>query len=171
MLATNHVAALPRPALKPLPPVRIAVEADAPQLLELGRMLHEENGLSGWAEDAVQNTMWRGIRGDRSVFGVIGPVGHVEAMILLFVGRMWYSNDPHIEELLSYVHPDHRKSENAKALVEFAKAMSDRVGVPLLIGIVSNDRTEQKIRLYQRRLGKPSGAYFIYGAKTGRNGR
>ena len=39
--------------------------------------------------------------------------------------------------------------------------------IPLLIGVLSNKRTEGKIRLYERQLGKPSGAFFLYGARTG----
>ena len=30
-----------------------------------------------------------------------------------------------------------------------------------------NSRTEAKVRMYERQFGKPSGAFFLYGAKTG----
>jgi GNAT superfamily N-acetyltransferase len=161
-----HVAAAPT-ATDKLPRVRVATEADIPQLLQLGRMLHRENGLTGWAEYRIMDAAHRAVAGDGSVIGVIGPMGHVEAMIHLFVGRMWYSDDPHLEELYSFVAPEYRRSDNAKALVEFAKITAERLNIPLLIGIISNKQTEQKIRLYQRRLGKPSGAYFLYNKKTG----
>jgi hypothetical protein len=41
------------------------------------------------------------------------------------------------------------------------------MGMPLLIGVLSNSRTEAKIRLYKRHFGEPAGAYFLYNARTG----
>jgi hypothetical protein len=40
-------------------------------------------------------------------------------------------------------------------------------GIPLAIGVMSNTRTEAKIRLYERVFGAPAGVYFLYNAKTG----
>jgi GNAT superfamily N-acetyltransferase len=150
-----------------LPRVRLGIAADLPQLLEMGRMLHGENALMPLSEDRILAAAWRAINQDNAMVGVIGPVGYIEGMIYLTTGVFWYTNQPHIEELYTYVKPEFRRSDNAKALVEFAKTCSDKLGVPLLIGIISNDRTAAKVRLYERRLGKPSGAYFLYGKKTG----
>ena len=36
-----------------------------------------------------------------------------------------------------------------------------------MIGVLSNHRTEAKVRLYERQFGKPSGAFFLYNARTG----
>ena len=150
-----------------LPHVRLGVEADIPQLLELGRMLHTENALMPLSEDRILSAIWRAIRQDRAMIGVIGPVGAIQGGIYLTVGQFWYTDKPHLEELFSYVAPRFRKSKNAKALIEFAKQSAKRLDVPLLIGIISNNRTEAKIRLYERQLGKHSGAYFLYNGSTG----
>ena len=166
-MLSNAAVAAPVTA-KPLPRVRLPVEADLPQLIEMGLMLHKENGLLNAAPDLIEIAARRAVNRDGMIGGVIGDVGHVEAMICLMTARYWYTRDNHLEELLSYVHPDCRRSDNAKALIEFAKDCALRLGVPLLIGIVSNERTEQKIRLYQRRLGKPSGAYWLFNSKTGK---
>jgi GNAT superfamily N-acetyltransferase len=147
--------------------VRRAVEADLPQLMALGRMLHEEIAISGWAQDLIDEAVKQALDGNGAVLGVIGPIGHLQGMIHLHIGRNWYSHDAHLEELYSYVHPDYRRSNNAKKLIDFAKTAAEKTGVPLLIGILSNHRTEQKIKLYQRRLGKPAGAYFLWNGKTG----
>jgi hypothetical protein len=150
-----------------LPKVRLGVEEDIPQLIELGRMLHAENAMMPLCEDRIRAAVLRAVRKDRAILGVIGPVGRIEGGIYLTVGQFWYTDKPHLEELFAYVRPDCRKSENAKALVEFAKDCSRRLNVPLLIGIISNDRTAAKIRLYERRLGAPSGAYFLWNGSTG----
>jgi hypothetical protein len=52
-------------------------------------------------------------------------------------------------------------------LCDFSKKVSDELGMPLSIGVLSSDRTEGKVRMYERIFGKPSGAYFLYGTRTG----
>lgn len=151
-----------------LPLIRPATMADMPQLLEMGRALHDENGLMTVSEQRIQEAAVHGIQNDDIIVGVIGPVGAVEAMIYLVVGKFWYTDDLHIEELFTYVKPEFRASKNAKALVQFARDTADRLGVPLLIGIISNARTKPKIKLYERMLGAPAGAYFLYGGHTGK---
>ena len=86
-------------------------------------------------------------------------------MIQLSISEYWYSDHKLLEELYNYVRPEHRRSNNAKALIEYAKYCAREMDLPLLIGVVSNERTAEKIRLYRRRLGEPSGAYFLYNAK------
>jgi hypothetical protein len=81
--------------------------------------------------------------------------------------HFWYTKEPHLEELWAFVRPEFRKSRNAQALVEFAKALAVELKRPLLIGVLSSHRTEQKVRMYRRKLGAPKGAYFLYNAETG----
>ena len=152
----------------PLPKVRKAVEADIPEIYKLGKLLFAENAISGWSDARIKESIDNAVSGEGSVIGVIGDHNRLEAMIHLFVAKFWYTDEPHLEEIYNFVHPDYRKSDNAKALIEFAKSCAVGIGVPLIIGILSNHRTEQKIRLYQRRLGKPSGAYWLFNSTTGR---
>ena len=161
------VGAAPVPA-NTFPRVRMASVDDLDEIMQMGRELHAENGLMSWDEDKVKTAAVNALRGVDGVVGVIGA-GPIQAMIYLCLRQYWYAQDgdAHLEEFLAFVRPEFRKSNNAKALIEFAKSSAKRLGVPLLIGIVSNEKTAQKIRLYRRRLGEPSGAYFIYGSKTG----
>jgi hypothetical protein len=82
---------------------------------------------------------------------------------------MWYSDHEVLEEKAIFIHPDFRSAKGGRArkLCEFSKHVSDSLGVPLIIGVLSNHRTEAKIRLYERQFGKPSGAFFLYNATTG----
>lgn len=144
-----------------LPHVRLATPADIDNILQLGKLIHAENGLMPLSENRIEEYAWRGINQERALMGVIGSVGHIEAIVYLVIGRFWYSEDFHLEELFAFVHPNHRKSDNAKALLEFEKNCSKRLGIPLLMGVISTNRTAAKIRLYERRLGKQSGAYFL----------
>ncbi len=149
------------------PRVRVAVPADLQQLLEMGYELHRENGLVSASELKIEAAAHRAIEGKDGVAGVIGPVGALQAMIYLVIGQYWYSDDLHLEELCNYVRPEFRKSGNAKALIGFAKKCAKNMKLPLLIGVVSNQRTSEKVRLYRRQLGFPAGAYFLYNSKTG----
>jgi len=151
-----------------MPRVRAATPDDFPQILQMCRSLHEENGISHVDWTHVAGVMMNGINGEGAIIGVIGEPGKVEGMIYLQMSRFWYSTDTFLEELFNYVRPEFRRSNNAKALIDFAKSAANRFDVPLLIGIISNHRTEEKIRLYQRRLGEKAGAFFLYNAKTGR---
>lgn len=150
-----------------LPKVRVANSKDIDQLLEMGRNLHSENGVLNLSLELIEEEAKRAVSGNGAVVGVIGPVGHLEGMILLSLERFWYTNDRHLEEKFSYVRPEFRKSKNARALIEFAKKLSVKLEVPLLIGLLSNTKTSQKIRLYERAIGPQSGAYFLYNTKTG----
>ena len=142
--------------------VRLAVPEDKLAVFELCKMLHAENGLFPMDDDLVQETMMKGINRNGGVLGVIGPVGGpLEGVIYMTILNFWYSRKPHLAELFSYVPPEHRKSNHAKVLIEFAKQCATD-DIKLVIGVISNNRTEAKVRLYERRLGKPVGAFFLY---------
>jgi hypothetical protein len=82
---------------------------------------------------------------------------------------MWYSDAQVLEEKAIFIHPDYRSAKGGRArrLCEFSKRAADGLGIPLIIGVLSNHRTEAKVRLYERQFGKPSGAFFLYNARTG----
>lgn len=148
--------------------VRIATPGDEENLMALCRDLHAENALLAMNEERVKETLRLALERKRGVIGVIGlPGSRLEGAIVLIFGQLWYSDQWCIEELFSYVPPAFRRSDNAKALIDYSTNVADEMKMPLLIGILSNARTEAKVRLYQRKLGKPVGAYFLYGGKTG----
>jgi len=165
--ATPAVATESDSVLKQLPKLRLALPEDLEEVLRMGRQLHAENGLMPLDESLMRQEAEEAVLRKRG--GVIAVIGKnpIEAMIFLSLRRYWYSKNMHLEELLAYVLPQFRKSNNAKALIEFAKSAALKLGLTLIIGVVSNSRTAQKVRLYQRRLGEPSGAYFIFNGRTG----
>lgn len=153
--------------VQPLPKVRVATLYDLEDLLRMGHELHAENGIMPLDEDLIKQGALDAIEGRASVIAVIGKPGKIEAAIHLAFQNFWYTADVHLAELWAYVRPAHRKSRHAHALIEFAKSMAIRFKVPLFIGVVSNEKTEQKVKMYQRKLGKPAGAYFLFNGKTG----
>jgi hypothetical protein len=150
--------------------VRIGTPEDLDQLMALASEACEENGFLPPQPMKLLQEIWCGLNQDAGLCGVIGPVGgRVEGAVLLRIADMWYSDQKVVEERGIFIHPDYRSAKGGRArrLCEFSKEVSDKLGFPLIIGVLSNSRTEAKVRLYERQFGKPSGAFFLYGAKTG----
>lgn len=97
----------------------------------------------------------------RAQIGVIGPPGRLEAVVFLLIASFWYSDDLHLEELLVYVDPECRNSGHANACLDWMKGLADALGIPLLTGIISKQRTAAKIRFYDRKLPR-IGAFYFY---------
>jgi GNAT superfamily N-acetyltransferase len=135
-------------------------------------MLHSENAIFSISNERVDYYITRLLNptsikpddiGPRGFIGVIGPVGALEGCIMLTVGSVWYSEQWSLDENFNFVDPSHRNSNHAKALISFAKDCADKVGVRLVIGVLSTKRTAAKVRLYERQL-TPAGVFFMHPA-------
>lgn len=148
--------------------VRLATPADEEELMAQCRVLYEENAIDGLRinEDRVRQMLRRAFDRQGMIVGIMGEPGKLEASIALLISQLWYSDDLILEELWNHVLPQYRRSTNATDMITFAQKCADSSGLPLLIGIVSNDKTAPKIRLYQRRLGTQTGAFWLYGRST-----
>ena len=153
--------------------VRKAGPEDAADVMGLCRLLADENAQFVMSEIKVAHKLMAALAPQLvqpgyipmpAICGVIGEPGGLKASIFLEVGCLWYTDELGLHELWNFVHPDHRRSDHAKTLIEFAKACQQAIGLPLSIGVISNSRTEAKVRLYRRRLGEPAGAFFTYKA-------
>lgn len=148
-------------------PIRIAVEGDYDELLRISKILHEENGQHPLSMIKLWELLTRGICRDNAIIGVIGGTNDIKAMIYLSIEPSYYSDSLQIVELFNFVRPDSRKSDYAKRMIRFAKKCSDESKLPLIIGVISDERLEAKARLYARELPK-GGVFFVYpGNKTG----
>ena len=154
--------------------IRIGTPEDLDGLMEIAMLACEENGFLDPNPGKLAAEMWPALHQDHGIVGIIGPSGgKIEGAVLLRIGDMWYSDTQVVEEKAIFIHPEYRsaKGGRAKRLCEFSKKVADTLGIPLIIGVLSNSRTEAKVRMYERQFGKPSGAFFLYGAKTGMNSR
>ena len=150
--------------------VRVAGPQDLQALMELALAACEENGFVDPNPNKLAHELWPALHLDHGTIGVIGePNKQIEAAVLLRIGAMWYSDQMVVEEKAIFIHPDFRdaKGERAKKLCRFSKSVADSLNIPLMIGVLSNERTKAKVKFYEKEFGKASGAYFLYGAKTG----
>ena len=152
--------------------VRVADERDEDELMSLCEGLHSENALFPMSAVKVRAMLRAALVGPvhmrRGIVGIVGPAGDIEGSIFLEINSLWYSDEYVLSELWNYVRPQFRSSSNSKDMIAFAKLMSERFKLPLMIGVLSNERTEAKIRHYRQQLGAPAGAFFVHGAETGR---
>ena len=159
-----------RLATEPETIVRTGQPQDLPVIMEMAREVAHENGIVQMDEMKVAHEFWPALNLDGGIVGIIGENRAMpEGFILLRVARQWYSSDPTLEERVAFVREPFRakKGGRARKLCEFAKQTAETLKLPLTIGILSNQRTEAKIRLYKRVFGEPAGAFWLIGAQTG----
>lgn len=160
--------------------VRVAMPSEVHEVMRLAIMGAEENSFLPAKVSLILNEVWPAVNQDHGICGAIGPVGgHLEGIVILRIGNIYYSEQPCVEEKIVFVDPDFRRVKNvlrggiaghgahAHRLCEFSKHVADVLELPLLIGVCSNERTKAKVRLYERIFGAPAGAYFLYKTATG----
>lgn len=164
--APEEVAVEPAPTLS----VRVGTPEDVHAMMDIALAACEENGFIRPNQVKLLEHIWAALNMDHGVVGIIGEPGEqIEAAVLLRVGTVWYGDDVTLDEKAIFVHPDYRKGDvgRARTLIKFSMMYSDQLGIPLTLGVLSNERTAAKVRLYRRVLGEPHGAYWIYNARTG----
>lgn len=154
-------------------PIRIGTPDDVHYMMELAIMLSAENGLVNLNKIKMLEDIWAALNKDNGIIGIIGHKNQLpEAAILLRITNLWYGDDDVLEEKALFVRPEFRSAQGGRArrLADFAKHVAEELSIPLLIGVLSNTRTEGKIRMYRRIFGEPAGAFFLYNGKTGNKG-
>lgn len=146
--------------------VRKAIPDDRQSILELCRENHGDNGQFGLSMSKVEGMVDRAFERNGAVIGVTGK-DRIEGAILLLISQFWYTDDWCLEEVFNFVRPDYRKTTHAKDMIRFAKRCSDELNIPLVIGVVANERTRAKMELYRRQLGDPVGGYFLHRPTNG----
>ena len=150
--------------------VKVADTSHVHDIMSLIMMAYNEIGFREFNQMKALQCLWNALNKNNGICGIIvGDNGQIQGYVLLEVGEFWYSDSKWLVERTIFVHPDFREAKGgrARALCEFAKQSADSLNLPLMIGITSDQRTEAKVRLYERQFGKPSGAFFMYNAGKG----
>jgi len=150
--------------------IRLGTPADEAAMLDLALRAWQENGINDVNPEKMLGMIRPALYLWQGLVGIIGePNGKIEGAVLLRISQMWYSDSWMLEEKAIFVDPEFRSAKGGRArkLCEFSKKVADELNVPLIIGVLSNHRTEAKIRLYERQFGAPAGAFFLYNVQTG----
>lgn len=148
-------------------PVRKATWEDRDQIHPMCMDGYAEQNVFKPSPMKIEGMLAKAFDAKGAILGAIGPVGAVQGIIYLDIGQFCFTEDWCLEEVFSYVSPPYRKTPTrmqspAKAMIEFGKRCADELHIPLVIGVVSNERTIAKMELYRRQLGNPVGGYFIH---------
>ena len=145
--------------------VRMGNSGDAGRIYDFLLNLYGENSVFALSERRSRESIASCLNMEQGTYGVTGLIekdGKIVGAVGLRPSQMWYSDDWFLDELWNFVHPDHRNSDYAQRLIEFSQWAATRLGLPLVMGIVTKKRLAPKIRLYQRFMPQ-IGAYFIFG--------
>lgn len=152
------------------PFVRLGTAEDMEAVMGLMKLATEENAFIKPSTPKIAIATWGCLTRQNALAGIatLDGIG-VHGCIMLTIGENIYSEERFLQEQIVFVHPDCRSMKYAlgKRLVNFGKHAADELGMPLLIGVLSNKRTAGKTRMYERLIGPPAGAFFLYGAETG----
>jgi GNAT superfamily N-acetyltransferase len=151
-------------------PIRVGTTDDVHRVMDLAIAGCHEGGFVRPDPRRLLEGCWPALTGEGGVMGVIGEPGKpLAGAILIHRSKLWYSGTGFLEEKSVFVDPAHRGARGGAAarLCEFGKLAAERMSLPLSIGVLSNERTEAKVRLYRRQFGEPVGAYFLRGSRTG----
>ena len=146
--------------------VQFARAGDEHAIFALCMMAHAEIGLSRVNKDKVLDMIHRCVRKDGGVIGLIKDAeGNIEAGTGLRIGEgRWYSSEMQLYDIFTFVHPAHRKSRHAQALLQFQKDFANSMAMELIVAVTTNKELMQKMRLFQR-------TYHQIGAVFGFNNR
>ena len=153
------------------PTVRRGVPQDEEALVELWMMDLRANAEHVALIDAekVLENIRSGTRGRGGILGVIDDKesGTPIAMVLLIPMQWHWSQAWFLQEMVLYVHPDHRKSHHADDLAEWSKWAADEMTrhfgyqVHLLNGVLGTWQIHRKTAFYRRKF-QQIGTVFLY---------
>lgn len=150
--------------------VRVGTPEDVHAVMDVALMACDENALCRPNTDKLLQDIWAALNLQHGICGIVGDPGSiVEGVVVLRVGSLWYSDTKTLEERAVFIRPEYRSAKGGRAtkLCRFAMQAADTLGMPLSIGVLSDSRTKSKVKMYSRLLGEPTGAYWIYGTRTG----
>lgn len=132
--------------------IRIAIAEDFEVVLPLLVLRHQEARHGRRLSLLQVCRQYDAITNGGGTIGVIEDTAIVVASIALVRCRYWWTMDEHYEALWNFVHPEHRRTDHAKDLMNFAKAICDKANLPLYLSQEETPETAPKVRLLERQM-------------------
>lgn len=149
-----------------LVPVRLAGAGDLPRLLDLLVLLHAETPHAALSQRRLAETARRVMR-EGAVVLTLDAAGVPVGTCGLAVEQPWFSDEYWVRDTWLFVHPAHRRTPHARALLRTARRFAEGLRMPLVMEVAGGPaagtarRVAAKMRLYRRELGDPSGATWV----------
>ncbi len=147
-----------------VPAIGLAQTFDEDELVEMIQTAHAESAMfAGFNKSKVRGELHDTLVNRGGVIGAIRKSNAIRGFAWLTFSQEWYTDDTILVERLVYCRPEYRSAEYARELLMWARMTSEQLG-PMLIGVVANNKTSVKARLYRRYFGEPIGFLFKSGA-------
>lgn len=150
-------------------PVRMAQKEDLDSLMMLAAEHVFEMGLEATQTSILYSydLFSKAISYEKSLIGVIGPVGSVFAYIVLQIYPIPYSGEEILDECGTFIKKEMRSSSHKYhiSLIDFAKEASNNLHLRLKMNLLfdnDNARPQVAMRLYRKHFGGPVCASYIY---------
>jgi hypothetical protein len=90
--------------------IRIGTPNDVDEVMELAMQACDENAFVQPNPRRLLEDIWPALNLDRGLMGIIGEDGQKpQGVVLLRIGKMWYSDQDVVEEKAIFIHPEYRK--------------------------------------------------------------
>lgn len=151
-------------------PVRFADAGDLARICDLLVLLHQETPHARLSKPRLAETV-RAVMAQGAVVCTLDR-GVVVGTCGLAIERPWFSDELWVRDQWLFVHPVHRRSPHARALLRTARRYAEGLRMPLLMEVAGGPagggarRVAAKLRLYRRELGEPTGATWVIGSEA-----
>jgi len=152
--------------------IRVATTDDVHAIMSLAEEVYGEMCILPPDREKIVTHLWGALTQEVGVcFVAVGPDDEIQGGLLLRIGDVWYSNQKVLLDDLMFVSKKYRQTASgirrAKLLCDAAKKKSEKLGMPLIVGVFNTERTAGKMRFYESQFGASVGGSFLYGAKLG----
>lgn len=154
--------------------LRFATRSDVPRVMELLFAMHAETPHAPLSVERTRTMLGHVMANGQVAVTLDGGVP-VSTMGLL-VEPPWFSDQAWVRDMWLFVHPEHRRTPHARALLRCARRFATALGAPLVMEVAGGPaagtarRVAAKARLYRRELGEATGATWVVGAAGGVHG-
>jgi GNAT superfamily N-acetyltransferase len=141
-----------------------ATREDLPKIIKMALNIPEEHGFENLPSvDIIKVTeVFHGnwlkspifvYKEDDKILGFVGTI----------VDSFWWSTEPVLADFVFYVDPKHRSLKVTNALIEAMKDFAKLNKMPVVTHFMSNERTETKEKMFERKGFKKIGFTASYG--------
>lgn len=147
--------------------VRLAEPGDEWRLREFFVFAHACDGYGTLSMKLVDEMLHRICHRQNHIAAIIDGPERIEAVIALQPAKTWYS-DPDLDaswywtDILTEVHPMHRRSRHAMKLMQFAVWWQHETQKIVELPLHPRDKLDEKEKLFGR-YGKRAGSFWLIG--------
>ena len=137
----------------------VATAADLPEVCELLRVMHTENGVGRVNEDKALGVISQRIKDGGCM--ISRSRGRLVGSVAVYESNWWYSDELAYFDQWFFVHPENRNEGHAVRLIAAMKAAARIRGIPLVFAVGTTVDTLSKLKFFKKHL-TPFGGSFIF---------